>query len=417
MRKHHWRALAGSAATVMLCLQLAACGDGAADSSTANGPGSCDEPATGPTVKILTLLEESPAANVLQPSVHAGVDARVRAINCSGGLSKAGNKVEVSYCQSNYDPNAVNACAREAVDDDTFVAAVGGGTAAGTPATIFAEAGLPSIPRGPGQDDVTGATTYAIAPWGAQIAPGAPVLGCKLGMKKISLLLIESPAAAGATEHDNKSLRSYDCPELIKTVSVPQETTDMQSYVIAAAKDADAIVLAVSPSQTIAAFKAREQLGIDAAFLTNSGSLTADVINATGSAAEGVYVASQAYLPADGSSAPGAAQFRDDMEALGKGDLVDGYAQGAWITVDLLAEVTKDLSTVDRSSVLAALGKVSDYDAGGQLPPIDFTKAAPNPAYPRLFNDKIAFAQVNDGALVALDDAEIPQFLATEKTS
>lgn len=418
MRTHRSRSLAGAAAAGIMFLSLTACGEDASDSSAtaANGSEDCAEP-TGSTIKIATLVEESAALNAVQPSVRAGVEARVRAVNCDGGLGKAGHKLEVEFCQSNYDPNAVNTCAKDAAADETIVAAAGGSVASGTPGSIFAEAGMPNIPRGPYQDELDATTTFPIAPWGAQIAPGAPLLGCKMGWEKITLLLIQNPAAAGVADMNNSSLKTYGCPALHKVVNVPQETTDMVSHVVAASEGADAVVLAVSPSQAIAAVKAADQLGIDVPFIGNTGTMNADVIKATGGSADEMYLATQAYLPTDDPKVPGAAEFRADMEGLGQAALIDGSSQSAWIAVDLLANVAKDLDTVDRASVLEALSTSSGYDAGGQLPPIDFTKPAPNPAYPRLFNDHVAFAQIQDGQVVGFEDSDLPRFLPIEQLS
>ena len=97
-------------------------------------------------MKVLTLTEESQAFNVSQPSVRAGVEAAVERINCQGGLGAAGSPVEVTFCESNFDPNAVNACASDAIDDEAFVAAIGGGVGEGDSAKMFAEAGMLSIP-------------------------------------------------------------------------------------------------------------------------------------------------------------------------------------------------------------------------------------------------------------------------------
>ncbi|MFT4262206.1 MAG: ABC transporter substrate-binding protein [Nocardioides sp.] len=363
----------------------------------------------------MALLEEAKAYNVSQPSSRAGIDSKVKAINCAGGLGTAGSKVEVVYCVSNYDPNAVDACANKAADDTSIVAVAGGGVAEGTPGATFAKAGLTSIPQTAYASDLNGATTFAIAPSGVQLGPGEPVMGCMLGYEKQSLLLIQNPAAAGVPDLDNAALKSYDCPDLLRTVQVPQTATDLSSQVVAASKDADAIVLAVGPAQAVAAFKAKQQLGIDVPFITNSGTMTADTIKAAGAAAEGVLVESQAYLPADDSESTGAAQFRADMKANGTSDLVDGWAQGSWLTFDVLQAATKDVATIDRASVLAAMSALSSYDGGGQLPTIDFTKPAPNPDFPRLFNDQFSPAVVKDGTFVALEDGTIDKFVPISK--
>jgi ABC-type branched-subunit amino acid transport system substrate-binding protein len=364
----------------------------------------------------MAILEEAPAFQVTQDGARAAIEARIHAINCAGGLGTAGDKLGVIYCTSNFDPNRVNACANQAVSDKSIVAVAGGGVAEGTPGTILAEAGVPNIPQTSYASDLNGSTTFAVVPSGAQLGPGEPVMGCKLGYKKISLLLIQNPAAAGVPAFDNKALEGFGCPDLIRTVQVPGNATDVSSEVVAAAQGADAIVLAVAPNQAIAAFKIKQQLNIKAPFITNAGTMTVETIQAAGSSAEGVLVESQAYLPVDDASTPGAAQFRAEMAAVGKSDLVDGWSQGSWITLDLLQTAAKGLATVSRASLLDALSKISGFDAGGQIPPVDFTKPAPDPAFPRLFNDQWAPAVVKGGKVVALENATLGNFVLIEKT-
>ncbi len=241
-------------------------------------------------------------------------------------------------------------------------------------------------------------------------------MGCKLGYKKISLLLIQNPAAAGVPAFDNQALAGFGCPDLIRTVQVPATATDLSSEVVAAAQGADAVVLAVAPNQAIQAFKIRQQLNIKAPFITNAGTMTAQTIQAAGSSANGVLMESQAYLPADDSSTPGAAQFRAEMAAVGQSDLVDGWSQGTWITLDLLQTAARGLTTVTRASLLDALRKISSFDAGGQIPPVNLTKPAPDPAFPRLFNDQWSPAVIQDGKVVALGNATLGNFVPVEKT-
>jgi ABC-type branched-subunit amino acid transport system substrate-binding protein len=403
-------ASSGSSATAA----ATAAAGGASSAAAAGGSAACKTPA-GPTVNIMALLEEAPALQITQGSLRAAIQARVQAINCAGGLGKAGNKLGVIYCISNYDPNAVNACANQAVSNKSVVAAVAGGVAEGTPGTIFAAGGLPSIPSTSYVSDLNGATSFDVVPSGVQLGPGEPVMACKLGYKKVSLLLIQGASAAGVPAYDNKALEGFGCPDMIRTVEVPGNATDVSSEVVAAAQGADAVVLAVAPNQAIAAFKVRQQLGITAPFISNAGSMVASTIQAAGSAANGVLIESQAYLPPASSSVPGATQYRAEMAAVGQTADVDGWAQGGWITMDLLQTAAQNLTTVDRTTLLAALKQVSSFNAGGQIPTVDFTKPAPDPTLPRLFNNQWAPAVVKDGAVVALQNATLGNFVPVEK--
>ena len=358
--------------------------------------GACKE-GSGPPVKFLSILEESQAANIYQTSLRAGVDAAVKRVNCQGGLGEAGSPIEVDYCVSNLDPNAVNACANRATGDQGYVAAVGGGAAEGEPATILAAAGVPNIPKDAYGSDITGATTFLPFLGGGLLGPGEPIMACQLGYKKVSLLLIQVPAAAQVTDLDNAALKSYGCPEISNVVPVPATATDLSAQVTAASQGADAVVIAISPSQATSAFKVREQLGITTPFISNSGTMSAEVIKAAGSATDGLLVEMQTYLPPPDASVPGVTQFRADMATIGKTSEVDGNSAAGWLAVDLVATAAQGLATVDRASLLQALGSISSYDGGGMIPPTDFTKAAPLPNFPRLFNTSFSTAVLQNG--------------------
>jgi branched-chain amino acid transport system substrate-binding protein len=105
----------------------------------------------------------------------------------------------------------------------------------------------------------------------------------------------------------------------------------------------------------------------------------------------------QTYLPPPDASVPGVTQFRADMATIGKTSEVDGNSAAGWLAVDLVATAAQGLATVDRASLLRALGSISSYDGGGMIPPTDFSKAAPLPNFPRLFNTSFSTAVLQNG--------------------
>ena len=126
--------------------------------------------------------------------------------------------------------------------------------------------------------------------------------------------------------------------------------------------------------------------------------MSAEVIKSAGASANGLLVEMQAYLPPKSdTSTPGVQQFRADMTAVGQDAEVDTNSASAWVAVDLFATAAKGLASITRATMLQALPTVSNYNAGGIIPTIDLTKAAPNPAYPRVFNVAFASAILQDG--------------------
>ena len=87
------------------------------------------------------------------------------------------------------------------------------------------------------------------------------------------------------------------------------------------------------------------------------------------------------------------------MAAIGEDDLVDGNSASAWVAFDLLATAADGLETIDRASLLEAITTVSSYDGGGMQEAVDFSAAAPDPAYPRMFNRSFSPMVIQDGEL------------------
>src|SRR6202008_4066499 len=84
---------------------------------------------------------ETPVAS--SPQVQSAIEARVAAINASGGVG--GRPIEVEFCNDKFDPNEASACARKAVDSGV-VAVVGSlNLYAANIFPILAEAGIPWI--------------------------------------------------------------------------------------------------------------------------------------------------------------------------------------------------------------------------------------------------------------------------------
>jgi ABC-type branched-subunit amino acid transport system substrate-binding protein len=132
--------------------------------------------------------------------------------------------------------------------------------------------------------------------------------------------------------------------------------------VTAVAQGADAVVSDVAPAQNQQVLAARTQLGISAPFLTATGVLSNDAVKSLGPSAEGIKLASA--LPTDDVQLPGNTTYLADMKALRAQHYGDA-AKMAWVSIDLLNTAVKGLTTLNRSTILAALNRVTSYDAGG----------------------------------------------------
>lgn len=379
------------------------------NSGSSGATASCHQ-GSGRTVKVLSILDESQALSLYLPDIKAGLTAGVHDINCAGGLGKAGSPVQLEFCDSEADPNQVTACARKATGDQTYVASVGNQIGEGTPGTLFAQAGLPDLPANVlTPDEATGATVFGTNA-GLMTAVGQAVVACRLGYKKISEMVIQLPAGAAVTAQEKQVLAQDGCPSIHNSVPVPSTATDVSAEMTTASQGADVMMLHLTPDQGVQAVKVRQQLGLQVPILNEGAVATAESLKSLGSAANGMQLAT--FLPPASSGTPGDKQFLADMKAVGDSNEVDDNSLAAWTAVDLLATAAKNVTTVNRSTLLQALKATTSFDAGGVTPPLDFAKPGPYATYPRLFNMTVGVGQIKNGQIepVAGQQRFIPIF-------
>ena len=343
----------------------------AASEAIASSSASCKKP-SGTPLHVVAVLDESSAANLYLPDVKAGINAGLHQINCNGGLGKTGSPVSVHFCDDNLDPNTANACIQSAISNPSYVASVGNQDSVGDPGTLFSAANMPDIANNPFGPETTGDSVFNSTA-GVFLVGGEAALACKLGYRDINQMLIAGPQGASLTTLDNSVLKSYGCPPISKVIPVPTTATDLSAEVTSAAQGADAILLDFDPSQAPSALKTVQQLGIKVPLISNGGTLGASTLSAAGAAANGAYVAWAATPP--NVSSQGNKQFLADMKAIGQSSQVDDSSVSAWLSMDLLMTAAKGLTTVNRSTLLAALNKVSGYNAGGLIPTLNFHQA------------------------------------------
>jgi ABC-type branched-subunit amino acid transport system substrate-binding protein len=388
------------AAVVVAGLVVAACSSGTKTtaSPSASISASATSNATGSPVKVMVILDESQALNERLGTVRDGVNARVARIDSQGGLGGSGHPVAVDFCSTDLDPNKALACARTAAGDPSYVAVAASETAAADIAPVLAEAGLPDVPAAAIQPGDFKSSNVFATNAGVLLIPAVSVLACKLGYHHINELRTNLPSSAVGTSLANLALKSHGCNQLQKSVDLPLGQADVSPQVTAVAQGADAVVSDVAPAQNQQVLAARTQLGISTPFLTATGVLSNDAVKSLGPSAEGIKLASA--LPTDDVQLPGNTTYLADMKALRAQHYGDA-AKMAWVSIDLLNTAVKGLTTLNRSTILAALNRVASYDAGGLLPPMDFAKPGPNPTFPRMFNLTYFHAVIQNGRPVA----------------
>jgi ABC-type branched-subunit amino acid transport system substrate-binding protein len=366
--------------------------------------------ATGDPVRVMIIVDDAPALGNPMKEPQSGASARIDRINATSGLGGSGRPVELVVCNSELDPNKGADCARQAADDPTIIAVVGVNTGVSDFNPVFEEAGLANIGQQPvSAGDSSSDISFPVV--GGIIGAGggqATIAHVVLGAKKIVHGRVGIDVIQGVTDLINGVLASYGADPVTNTVDVAIGSTDVSAQVAAMATDADVVALSVLTSQVQPILHSRAQQGITVPFIINASSFGDAAVKAAGDEAEGINIVCS-FAP-DDVDVPGVHAYLDDIAAAGAEDTVSELSRIGWTGVDLLDYAMQGETTFTRESVLAAIRKVNDYDAGGMSPKVDFTKPGANPAFPSIRNLQIFPCVVKDGKIVSAGDGFIPVF-------
>ncbi len=394
-------------------LAVVGCGSSSDDAATGAKTSGATAPKTtaaqpgGAPIKLTIISQTTQQGGVGEPEVAAAARARVEAINAAGGIQ--GRPVELTACDSKQDPNATRACARQAVADGS-VAVVG--TTTTTEASVFPvleQAHVPAI----GTTPMTAAAgeskaAYCFNPGVAgDFLALVPALA-DAGAKKVSMVYPSNVAAVSAA-----AKAAFD--QGVKKAGVEAGTpvgytwgeTQFDTPVAKVLEGGVDGVVAVAPGATLAPLvQTLRQQSADVRVATTSVSLTPDVIEALGAAADGISAVTLTQ-PATATQLKGIKLFNADMDAYAKGEARTDLAINAWAAVWAFERIAQQLPSITRASVTKAMEQLDGLDMGGIYPPL--SARGDTAAFPGLgcaMNTKVVFAKVDGGKLVALHPGE-----------
>jgi ABC-type branched-subunit amino acid transport system substrate-binding protein len=187
--------------------------------------------------------------------------------------------------------------------------------------------------------------------------------------------------------------------KLAATVLVPSPSPDMSTYVAAATRTgADGIEVLLLSADAVKFVQAAHQAGVTAKI----GMITQDpeaLIKTLGSEAEGILMTSDSKLLSQ-TDDPAVQQYLADAKLAGKPASGRAMADG-WAAVKLFVLAAKQATTIDAAGVLTAMKSMNNADVG-VYPPINYTQHITELPLTHIFNDKVMFAKVQNGQLVAL---------------
>ncbi|GAA3226686.1 ABC transporter substrate-binding protein [Actinocorallia longicatena] len=345
------------------------------------------------------------------PSSEAfdGAQAAAAAVNASGGVN--GHPLKVTVCDAGNGASVTQAvtCARKLVADKSIVAEVGDFEIAQDQVnTILAAAKVPNIgPPPTGQSVLSSPNSFPLA--GSEGA----ALGITLadaGAKKIHVAYVDSPQAAAVLPF-TKSVLAMSRPDASVLSGIPvQISTSDLTPAVTKASSGDGVVLAMIPAQLSSWLTVSKGGDFPQKLVASSTSLLPKELEALGSKADGLLVASG--LPFVTGDSEGVVRFRDEMARYAPGKSVDSISLNAWLSTWAFAQVARTMKgDITRETVMAAFGNLTDFNVFGLLPPgFTTTKGSSVPGFSRLFNQSTIEGVVKDGKIVQTSDGYVPVF-------
>ncbi|GGJ35581.1 ABC transporter substrate-binding protein [Streptomyces brasiliensis] len=399
MTRTHKAALA----LVALLPVLGACSSaGAANSEGSDG-----------AIKLMNITAvNSPLQNY--PDVKAGAEAAVKSINAKGGLN--GKKIELTFCNTNSDPNQALACARKAVSQK--VAAVVGytDTFSSQALPVFEKAKIPAIglmPRG-NAIELNSAAAYPFegGSAGSSVAAAAGLKG--EGAKVVVSVAADVPSAVANADLVKKGAEAAGL-KFGGSVKIPTSgVSDFAPYARQIkAMGGDGVMFNATVGQIQGVMKATQAVGMKVHYAQHATAFGVNEAKKTGAPAEGLLLVS-AYQAYSDTSSEGIKAFNADMDAAGSSDpgLKRPTAINAWLSVyavKVLAEgqggapaIKGDISSASLSD---AMTKAKNVDLMGLA---TWTPKGSGPAeMPRVAHASYRFLVIKAGAVAPTDIAPV----------
>lgn len=382
-------------ALIALLPVLGACGKGTAASAGSGG-----------TIKLMNITAvNSPLQNY--PDVKAGAEAAVKSINAKGGIN--GKKIDLSFCNTNSDPNQSLACARQAVSKK--VAAVVGytDTFSTQALPVFEKAKIPAIglmPRG-NPIELQSAASYPFE-GGSAGSSTAAAFGLKAeGVKTVVSVAADVPSAIANAALIKKGAEAAGL-RFGGNVKVPTSgVTDFAPYAQQIkAMGGDGAMFNATVGQIQGVMKATQGLGMKVHYAQHATAFGVNEAKKTGAPAEGLLLVS-AFPAYSDTSSQGIKAFNADMDAAGFSDpgLKRPTAINAWLSVYAVKALAEGQggtpgikSDITSRSLNDALAKAGDIDLMGLA---TWTPKGSGPAQmPRVAHATYHFLIVKNGAVV-----------------
>jgi ABC-type branched-subunit amino acid transport system substrate-binding protein len=382
-----------------IALLGSACSSGSNTTTGATGSNSA-----GPKGSPIEILTATPIATAEDDETEQEVagKAAVAAINAAGGIN--GHPLNLTVCNSEFDPNVETNCARQAVSSHV-AAAVGGVTLFPGFYSTIKSASIPFVGSyGLVPQDFTDSNVFPIDGGNYSYFYGAAALALQLGSKKPGIMACPATACVSSVGYFKDALKIAGITH-VNDVSAPQTAPD---YSTSAAQvtsgGTDSVTIVGSAVEMVKQITAIRQTGFKGPIIATDGDLNQSNISSLGAAnTKNVYGISL-LTPLSDTANPQVARFTAAVKAQHSNVKMTVIALEEWAAVNLFAEVAKRITgTIDAASVLKAMTNLATpVDLGVMEPYKVVGQTSPIPEAPRIFNFSVIFDKVANGALTAM---------------
>ena len=397
---HSRRVLVAASAMAALALPLAACASSGGSGSTAAAAGS----AASGEIKVMAIsVLQSSALSF--PDETAAMQANAEQINAAGGIN--GKKLDLIICNDQFDPNVAADCARQAASDGVVAVLQPFEPYTQQVDPILQAAGIPMV-YGEFASTTDGTSPISFLR-DAGVPGGYAAVGIQLakeGCKKIGAVVVqEVNNLLGATWIANGAKAAG--AQFIQT-PVTQDQADFSAPVAELiSQGADCIVPDTLPQQGSKVVAAVAQSGHVVKMGAISTEFAGPQIAALGSAANGMILAGQNYLPTDTSVPAVQAVVAGMKKYTPSVPLQDSFGIDGWASVTAVEQVLKSVSgPVTAATVMKAAANAT-YNTG-LLATFPAAQSAPVSSFPRAVNWAYLVWTVKDGKAVLNSTKFVP---------
>jgi branched-chain amino acid transport system substrate-binding protein len=383
------------AAAILVLVGVAAC------SSSGSSASSNSAAVTGATANkspiLLAAIDPIDSTVISLGDRFTGLQVAAKAINAAGGVN--GHPIKLDLCDSMLDPNTELECARSAVSMGA-VALVGSYTITNPAAvaSVVQQAGMAdigTIASVPAEFTSPNYFTLTLSSALQQAAVGAAEV--RAGCKSIGSAALDVPSALYSASVQQTAVEVAG-GHWAGVVKIPVNTADYSTVMAQVNADKMDCVGILTTDQNIPGWLQAASAGPQKVrSAASSDILTPSVLAAGGSESNGAIVAGTTVAPT--SSDPQMVKFQNELKQYGDPSKIHNFYQAldSWLSVEVFAQVAKNLSTINAHTVLAAFQQTHNLNIGLGVPPINYNSPNSIAKFARLFITQIHVLEWNNG--------------------